>query len=67
MDKTQVDKIWEDAKTGVLQCPKCNEDICYEWEEHTIKDYDCEECALFQPNDIVEYGTCFRCSLDEEE
>jgi len=67
MNKDLLDKIWKDAKTGVLQCSKCNEYICDEWERHTINDYDCENCALFQPNDIVEYETCFRCSIDEEE
>ena len=66
MNKEQVDVIYKEAETGTLQCPKCNENICYEWEQHTINDKDCEECALFQPNDIVEHGTCFSCSLEEE-
>jgi len=67
MAKQLVDELYEDARNGTLQCPKCNENICCEWEQHTIKDIDCEECALFQPNDIMEYESCFRCSIDEEE
>lgn len=67
MNKEKVNQIWKEAETGTLECPKCSELICEDWSEHTIKDIDCEPCALFQPNDIVEHESCFLCSLEEDE
>ena len=67
MTEDEIKKIFEEAENGTLQCSNCGESICEDWSEHTIKDIDCEPCALFQPNDIVENGMCFLCNLHEEE
>ena len=61
---TKIQELEKEAVEGTLECPECNESICYEYEQHSIHDIDCEDCALFQPADIYEHGMCFSCSLD---
>jgi hypothetical protein len=59
-----IQQLEREAIEGTLECPKCDESICYEYEQHSIHDIDCEDCALFQPADIYYEGSCFSFSLD---
>ena len=62
----EIDNLFKQAEEGTLHCNECSFDVCDTFEKCSKEDLDCELCAVFQPNDFLEWGMCFSCASEKE-